>query len=229
MGSVVQPDLSRPPRPQLRGLGRHADGRQVHAVNRRRPGLVDARDAQRQRRLRRYADRLVPAFDRGRPCRRSGDRVLRPPPAMPNDPSILSADIGKTNFCIDVSIQPYKDGGSGAAREHDTSSGSRGKVVADPFRQSLDTSPAPRGVNELRVWGDRPLEQCAPPLGVSLVPRLEVRVDDVVHTMTLRPRACSDLRRSASIPVAAHGAQPHGTAAEPQLPAFRRYGFDHLL
>jgi hypothetical protein len=32
----------------------------------------------------------------------------------PNDPSILSADVGKTNFCIDVSLQPYKDGGSGA-------------------------------------------------------------------------------------------------------------------
>jgi hypothetical protein len=34
--------------------------------------------------------------------------------ACPNDPSILPADVGKTNFCIDVSLQAYKDSGSGA-------------------------------------------------------------------------------------------------------------------
>jgi hypothetical protein len=33
----------------------------------------------------------------------------------PNDPSTLSADIGRTNFCIDTSLQAYKDAGSGAA------------------------------------------------------------------------------------------------------------------
>jgi hypothetical protein len=32
----------------------------------------------------------------------------------PNDPSVLPQDIGRTNFCIDVSLQPYKDSGSGA-------------------------------------------------------------------------------------------------------------------
>jgi hypothetical protein len=32
--------------------------------------------------------------------------------ACPNDPSILPADVGKTNFCIDVSLQAYKDSGS---------------------------------------------------------------------------------------------------------------------
>jgi hypothetical protein len=35
-------------------------------------------------------------------------------PPCPNGPSILPADVGKTNFCIDVSLQAYKDTGSGA-------------------------------------------------------------------------------------------------------------------
>jgi hypothetical protein len=34
--------------------------------------------------------------------------------ACPDDPSILPADVGKTNFCIDTSLQAYKDSGSGA-------------------------------------------------------------------------------------------------------------------
>jgi hypothetical protein len=34
--------------------------------------------------------------------------------ACPNDPSVLPADVGRTNFCIDTSLQPYKDSGSGA-------------------------------------------------------------------------------------------------------------------
>jgi hypothetical protein len=34
--------------------------------------------------------------------------------ACPSDPSILPADVGRTNFCIDTSLQPYKDSGSGA-------------------------------------------------------------------------------------------------------------------
>src|SRR6266436_2628192 len=33
----------------------------------------------------------------------------------PNDPSVLPADVGKKDFCIDVSLQAYKDSGSGAA------------------------------------------------------------------------------------------------------------------
>jgi hypothetical protein len=32
----------------------------------------------------------------------------------PNDPSVLPADVGRTNFCIDTSLQAYKDSGSGA-------------------------------------------------------------------------------------------------------------------
>src|SRR5713101_5835275 len=32
----------------------------------------------------------------------------------PNDPSVLPADLGRTNFCIDTSMQAYKDSGSGA-------------------------------------------------------------------------------------------------------------------
>jgi hypothetical protein len=32
----------------------------------------------------------------------------------PDDPSILPADVGRTNFCIDVSMQAYKDSGGGA-------------------------------------------------------------------------------------------------------------------
>jgi hypothetical protein len=43
----------------------------------------------------------VAFYDRRRPC--------------PNGPSILPADVGKTNFCIDVSLQAYKDSGHGAA------------------------------------------------------------------------------------------------------------------
>ena len=42
----------------------------------------------------------VAFYDRQRPC--------------PDDPSILPADVGRTNFCIDTSLQPYKDSGSGA-------------------------------------------------------------------------------------------------------------------
>jgi hypothetical protein len=42
----------------------------------------------------------VAFYDRRRPC--------------PSDPSILPADVGRTNFCIDTSLQPYKDGGGGA-------------------------------------------------------------------------------------------------------------------
>jgi hypothetical protein len=34
--------------------------------------------------------------------------------ACPSGPSILPADVGRTNFCIDVSMQAYKDSGSGA-------------------------------------------------------------------------------------------------------------------
>jgi len=35
--------------------------------------------------------------------------------ACPNDASVLPADAGRTNFCIDVSLQAYKDAGAGAA------------------------------------------------------------------------------------------------------------------
>jgi hypothetical protein len=34
--------------------------------------------------------------------------------ACPNDKSIISQDVGRTNFCINVSVQVYKDTGSGA-------------------------------------------------------------------------------------------------------------------
>jgi hypothetical protein len=34
--------------------------------------------------------------------------------ACPNNPSVLPADVGRTNFCIDTSLQAYKDNGSGA-------------------------------------------------------------------------------------------------------------------
>jgi hypothetical protein len=32
--------------------------------------------------------------------------------ACPNDPSVLPADVGRTNFCVDTSVQAYKDSGS---------------------------------------------------------------------------------------------------------------------
>jgi len=34
--------------------------------------------------------------------------------ACPSDPSVLAADVGRTNFCIDVSLQAFKDIGGGA-------------------------------------------------------------------------------------------------------------------
>ena len=34
--------------------------------------------------------------------------------ACPNDSSVLPADVGRTNFCINTSLQAYKDSGSGA-------------------------------------------------------------------------------------------------------------------
>jgi hypothetical protein len=34
--------------------------------------------------------------------------------ACPSDPSVLPQDVGRTNFCIDVSMQPYRDLGLGA-------------------------------------------------------------------------------------------------------------------
>jgi hypothetical protein len=34
--------------------------------------------------------------------------------ACPSDKSVRPADVGRTNFCIDVSLQPYKDAGGGA-------------------------------------------------------------------------------------------------------------------
>ena len=34
--------------------------------------------------------------------------------ACPNDNSVLAADVGRANFCIDVTLQAYKDAGSGA-------------------------------------------------------------------------------------------------------------------
>jgi hypothetical protein len=43
----------------------------------------------------------VAFYDRRLPC--------------PSDPGILAADVGRTNFCIDVSLQAYKDAGGGAA------------------------------------------------------------------------------------------------------------------
>jgi hypothetical protein len=35
-------------------------------------------------------------------------------PPCPSDASVLSADVGRTNFCIDTSLQAYKDSGAGA-------------------------------------------------------------------------------------------------------------------
>jgi hypothetical protein len=34
--------------------------------------------------------------------------------ACPNDPNVLTADVGRTNFCIDTTLQAYKDTGAGA-------------------------------------------------------------------------------------------------------------------
>jgi len=42
----------------------------------------------------------VAFYDRRLPC--------------PSDPSVLPADVGRANFCIDTSLQAYKDSGAGA-------------------------------------------------------------------------------------------------------------------
>ena len=34
--------------------------------------------------------------------------------ACPNDPSVLAADVGRTNFCVDTTLQAYKDLGTPA-------------------------------------------------------------------------------------------------------------------
>jgi hypothetical protein len=34
--------------------------------------------------------------------------------ACPSDPSVLPADVGRTNFCIDTSLQAFKDSGTAA-------------------------------------------------------------------------------------------------------------------
>jgi hypothetical protein len=57
-----EPDLPRPPLPDLRELGRHPNGRQVHPVDRRRQQLVDADHGERQHRRRRCPDKSVPAI-----------------------------------------------------------------------------------------------------------------------------------------------------------------------
>src|SRR5207247_880775 len=59
-----QSDLSRPPVPRVRGLGRHPDGREVHAVHRRRLHVVGAGGG--QRRLELVDHRPVPAVRRRR-------------------------------------------------------------------------------------------------------------------------------------------------------------------
>jgi len=34
--------------------------------------------------------------------------------ACPNDKSVIAQDVGRANFCINVSVQPFKDSGTGA-------------------------------------------------------------------------------------------------------------------
>ncbi len=36
--------------------------------------------------------------------------------SCPSDASIIPQDVGRSNFCVDVSVQAYKDSGSGAAQ-----------------------------------------------------------------------------------------------------------------
>jgi hypothetical protein len=38
------------------------------------------------------------------------------PTGCPDDPSILPEHVGRQNFCIDVSLQAFKDRGNGAVR-----------------------------------------------------------------------------------------------------------------
>ena len=72
------------------------------------PAMVNDNDESRQ------ADRPVPAVDRRRAGRRGGRGVLRPTRSMSVRPERAPADVGRTNFCIDTSLQAYKDSGSGA-------------------------------------------------------------------------------------------------------------------
>jgi len=69
-------DVSRPPLPRLRSVGRDTDGRQPHPVHRRRPHLVGADNGERQRGRARRADRPVPAPGSGRVGRGRGRELL---------------------------------------------------------------------------------------------------------------------------------------------------------
>ena len=59
--------------------------------------------------------------------------------ACPNDPSILPADVGRTNFCIDTTLQAYKDTGCGRACRSAATCGSRS---SPGIRSSPDSTSA---------------------------------------------------------------------------------------
>ena len=90
------PPLARCPSvPDLRGLGRHPDGRQVHPVDRRRQHPAAPVTVKRQRRRRRCPDRSVPAVGGRRPGWRRSRGILRSPPAVPPRPERPSRRRGK--------------------------------------------------------------------------------------------------------------------------------------
>ena len=97
--------------------GRRPDGREVHAVDRRRLHLDDPGRGERQRRYAGRADRSVPAVGRGR-ARTARSRSRSTTAARPARTTRASCpiDVGRTNFCIDTSLQAYKDCGRGRRR-----------------------------------------------------------------------------------------------------------------
>jgi len=59
--------------------------------------------------------------------------------SCPTDPSVILVDQGKSNFCIDVSVQPYKDSGAGAVPSGANVRAS--KFTWDPQQPGLGINP----------------------------------------------------------------------------------------
>jgi hypothetical protein len=96
------------------GLGRHAVRRQVHAVDRFRltwtKPIVVNDNANRA-----ASDQFQPQVAAG-PGGAVAVNFYDRRAACPDDPAILPEHVGRRNFCIDVSLQAFKDRGKGAIR-----------------------------------------------------------------------------------------------------------------
>jgi hypothetical protein len=79
--------------------------------------------------------------------------------ACPDDPSVLPADVSRTNFCIDVSLQGFKDNGSGAVPVGGNARVSKFTWDPEQPRQKID------GIDQYACAGHR--DPC--PLGTGFI------------------------------------------------------------